>query len=200
MVDDLQDLRIQHVVHCLHHFIMVYQDQSSFMYTQQITSGYHAHVFSCTVQNGEVTIALFRHGFTDRFCIICQTECHQVFFSHKEIHRHTLVDQPCHRICVQRGHNDGTVPLLCQTLNGAGYGSTKAHHNTSCLHLNGTKLGLISVSKDDHVMFFNIIFHHIRICSRNDYFSFIKKSVFISNDHLGIQCFQNIFIRSFCHR
>ena len=127
-------------------------------------------------------------------------ERHEVLFFHKKVHRHTLVDEPRHRIGIKRRHDDRAIAVSRQPLDRPGYRRAKAHHDTPSLHLDRAQLRLITVAEDDHVMLLDIIFHDVRIRRGDDDFSFIKVGVLIPDDHLGVKCLQNIAVRRPRHR
>ena len=174
---------------------MIHQNDGSLGNTQQVPAGDHSYVAPLLIQDREITIPFFRHDFLDLVRIIIQMKGYQIFLFHKELHRHALVDQTGHRIRIQRCHDHVAVSLPGQPLNRSGHRSPKAHHDTSRAHLDGTQLGFITVAQNDHVMLINIILHHIRVGSGNHHLAPVKITVFIPDDHLRIQCLQDILIR-----
>ena len=114
--------------------------------------------------------------------------------------RHTLVDHTRYRKCIMGCYDNTAVMFLCQLLNRLGYFCTHTHNNAGCIHLNRTQLGLIAVTQNDHVTFMDIIFHYIRIGRCDNDFPFVVERILVSKKQLCVQCLQNIFIWSSCHR
>ena len=110
-----------------------------------------------------------------------------MIFFHKKLHRHTLVDESCYRVRVVGRADDHADPIFCQPLNGSGHRRSLAHNDAAGVHLNGTQLGFVAVSQNYQIIFFNIIFHQIRVRCCNDHFSRGKISMLISYNHGAVQ-------------
>ena len=120
MIDDLTDIRVLNVVHSLRDLIVVYQDDWPFPHAQQVSAGDHSQISSLLVQDREVAIPFLGHDLLDLFRIVRAMERGQIVLLHEVLDRHALVDEPGHRVGIQRRHNDRAAALLCQRLYGPG--------------------------------------------------------------------------------
>ena len=199
MVNDLQNLCKCNAVYGLACLIMIHKDQSSLSQIQEIPAGNHTDIISIQIQNREITISFLTHDALDIFCLLCHLECNQSLSLHEMGDRHTLVNHTRYGKCIMRRHNNTAVMFLCQLLNRLGHFRTHTHNNACCIHLNGTQLGFIAVTQDDHVTLMDIVLHHIRVGCRDDYLSLIINCVDISQQEFCIQRLQNVLIRGACH-
>ena len=146
MVDHLQNLCLIQTVYRLCHFIMIHQHQTLFAGPQQTSSGDHTIITAVEIHNREITISFFGHGLPDIIHIIIALKCDQRLLFHEITDWHTLIDQSCCRVGVIWRLDDKTALALRQLFDRKGYQRTITHNNTFCPHLNGTKLGFITVT------------------------------------------------------
>ena len=117
MVNDLQDLCIFHVVHRLRDLIVINQDERSLAHCHHIPPRYGTDITTVVIDNRKVAVALLHHGFLDHIGVFVHSEGHQIVGLHKEIDRHTLVDQTGYRISIQIRHDHRSAMLSCHMLN-----------------------------------------------------------------------------------
>ena len=137
-------------------------------------------------------MSLARHDLADIVEVIFLGEFDDVFLCHKVADRHGLVDQTGCCVGVIRCRNDCTAALLCQFADRKGYACALTNDNAACFHLDGAKLGLITVSENDQVMFLDVVLHQIRVGSRDQDFSAVKICLRISDYHTSFQSIKDV--------
>ena len=137
-------------------------------------------------------MSLARHDLADIVEVIFLGEFDDILLRHKVADRHGLVDQTGCCVGVIRCRNDCTAALLRQFADRKGYTCALADDNAACFHLDGAKLGLITVSEDDQVMFLDVVLHQIRVGSRDQDFSAVKICLRISDYHASFQSIKDV--------
>ncbi len=198
MVNNLQDFRLIHAVHRLCFLIMIHKYHLFAPHIQKVSSRNHPTIVAFLVKNWKISVALLRHHIFDFFYKSVFLECIKVIPHHKMLDRHALVNQARHRICIVRRADHCAAMFLCKHLDRVGYLRPLTHNYAPRLHLDCTELGFIAVAQNNKVVLLNIIFHQIRVCRRNKYFSPVKYRAGIPHQHCTVKCFQNIGIRCPC--
>ena len=137
-------------------------------------------------------MSLARHDLADIVEVIFLGEFDDILLRHKVADRHGLVDQTGCCVGVIRCRNDCTAALLCQFADRKGYACALTNDNAACFHLDGAKLGLITVSENDQVMFLDVVLHQIRVGSRDQDFSAVKICLRISDYHTSFQSIKDV--------
>ena len=186
VIDDLNDFRLFNIVHRLVHFIMVHKDHFLPVHIQKITSGYGSHTFSSLIDHRKGTVAVFDHYLLDIVREVFRMESYQILGFHYEFNRDTLIDQSGNGKRIHGGRdNDDTLLMgkfdyfFCNLY-------IHSHDNAADVQFNGLEMILLPVSQDDHIIFFHIIFQHIRIRGSNHHLAFREISVLISLHYFAV--------------
>ena len=91
-----------------------------------------------------------------------------------------------------------TSAVLCQFADRSGNTCTLTNDNTACLHLDRTKLRLITVSENYKVILLNICLHQVRIRCCDQNFTFVKIILRIADNDRTFQTLQNVRIFCLC--
>ena len=140
-----------------------------------------------------------RHNVLDLIHQRVHAEGHQTVGLHEIADGHALVDETGNGKRIMRRHDNRAALFLGQPFDGAGHLGTLAHHDTACAHLNGTQLGLVTVSQDHQVVFLDIALHQIRVGRCHQHLSLIHVSIFIAHDHVTVDGFDNIGVLGLRH-
>ena len=174
MIDDLQNICISNTVNRLACLVVIHQNHPFFTQIQQVPAGDHTDIIAILIQDWEIAVPFLSHDAADIFCLLCYLKRNQSIFFHKMRDWHTLIDHTCNSKCIMRCHNDAAVMLLRQLLDRLRYLCSHADNDAGSIHLDGTKLGFVTVSKNDHISLMDVILHYVRVGCCNDHFALIK--------------------------
>ena len=198
MVDDLHHLSLFYIIHCLSLFIMIYQNYLFFVHIQKISPGNSSQTFSSFAHNRKCPVTVFDHHFLDIIRIILRAEGHQIIYLHYISHRNTLIDQSGNRKSIQRGFYDDNILLMGHLYYFFTYINIESHNNTADILLNCLQMIFLSVSHNKKIIFLDIIFQHIRVCSSHQNLSLDKISVFISLYDFTVNSLRDALVLSPC--
>ena len=177
---------------------MVYHDDLFIAHCQQRTSGQHTAILAVSVQNREISVSDLCHCPFDIADEIFAGECNQIIFSHKITYRGRLRDQSCYHESIMGCADDLTAFFLRQFLNGFGNGRTGTYHDTACIHFQTAKLIFKTVTCQQHIAVFYIVFQQVGVCRTDQDLTFCDLLLRIAYDHGTIDGIQYISI--FCMR
>ena len=127
---------------------------------------------------------LFDHHILNIIRKIFRAERDQIFRLHDVADRYTLIDQPGYRKCVKRRHDDHDIFFMGEFSHLLGYLYTHSHNNTADVFFDGSQMIFFSVTDDQHIIFFDIVPHHIGPCGTHKNLAFYKITMFIAFNHL----------------
>ena len=133
-----------------------------------------------SVKDREITEFCLRHNFFNLIYIIIHMKCNQRSFTHKKLHRYTLIDQTGCCKCIMRCTDNHNTLFFCSADHLRRNFRILAYNNTARVNIDRALLCFITVSKDYQIIPFDKLLHQIRIRCSDRYFSFGKMSMFIS--------------------
>ena len=192
VVDDLDHVGGADTVHRLILLIVVHQNHLLPLHIQQVALGEHAHIVPGAVQHGEVAATQLGHGGAHVRHQIVVAEGNQAFGLHHMAHRNRLIDELGAGVGVQRGGDNGAARLSGQLLDGAGDLGAETYHDAARLHLNGAELAFVAVAQNHHVVFADIVLHHIGIGGGDDHLALSEVAVRVAHHQLAVQGIHNV--------
>ena len=121
-----------------------------------------------------------------------------IILCHKELDRHTLIDQARHRKRLIRGTDHDHIPHSRSVNDRLRHFKSVGHDQAAAIFLDCKKLRLLPVSKDSQIIRLDTT-AEVYFCSNSNHnLSLDKIAMLIAGKHLTLQCLHNILVLCAC--